>query len=78
MKAAGRKGRPAASVAEKRGDGGPPDGHDPEARPGSAPFPAKFLWMVGVVVMVSCRADAVQQQACHAKSRFAALVKNPK
>jgi len=31
-------GRPAASVAKKRGDGGRPDGHDPEARPGSAPL----------------------------------------
>ncbi len=37
-KAAGPKCRPAASMAEKRGDGGPPDGHDPEARPSSAPF----------------------------------------
>src|SRR6476646_10258221 len=33
----GLKCRPAASMAEKRGDGGPPDGHDPEARPSSAP-----------------------------------------
>src|SRR4029079_789268 len=34
----GPKCRPAASMAEKRGDGGPPDGHDPPARPNSAPL----------------------------------------
>src|SRR4026207_641983 len=39
----GPKCRPAASMAEKRGDGGPPDGHDPPARPSSAPLLANSL-----------------------------------
>jgi hypothetical protein len=30
-------------MAEKRGDGGPPDGHDPAARPSSAPLLANSL-----------------------------------
>jgi len=37
------EGRRAASMAEMRGDGGPPDGHDPEALR-AAPLLAKSMW----------------------------------
>jgi len=38
-------------MAEKRGDGGPPDGHDPEARPDSAPLLANFISVVDIVIV---------------------------
>jgi hypothetical protein len=50
-KAADRKAGTAASMAEMRGDGGPPDGHDPEALPRSTPLLAN---LIRTVVIASC------------------------
>ena len=65
--------RLAALMAEMRGDGGPPDGHDPEAYPGSAPRLANFIWMVIMVMLVVLiRCSNRHAMTCDA------LVKNPK
>jgi len=48
-KAAYRKAGTQPSMAERRGAGGPPDGHDPEALPHAAPLLAKFL-SISVIV----------------------------
>ena len=65
-KAADRQGRLAALMAEMRGDGGPPDGHDPEAHPGSAPLLAKVIWMVIIMVTCSsCRFGPATGMPCH-------------
>jgi hypothetical protein len=52
-------------MAERRGDGEPPDGHDPTVRPDSAPLLAKFIWMLIIVIMADPCAHWAQQQACH-------------
>jgi hypothetical protein len=70
-KAAYRKAGTQPSMAERRGAGGPPDGHDPEALPHAAPLLAKFLHR-------GHRAISIQQQACHFPILKDTLLKNPK